>query len=90
MRVSRNRRLDPAKIPMSNPLPNFASGNQVCEAQFGSRSSRITMEEIARRLNIGRLAVYAMLQKGILPGIRLGRRWIITRHALRRLAEVTQ
>jgi excisionase family DNA binding protein len=66
---------------MSNPLPNFESGNQVCEAQFGSRSSRITVEEIARRLNIGRLAVYAMLQKGILPGIRLGRRWIITRHA---------
>ncbi len=30
---------------------------------------------------IGRLAVYAMLEQGILPGIRLGRRWIITRHA---------
>ena len=39
------------------------------------------MPEIARRLDIGRLAVYAMLDQGILPGIRLGRRWIITRHA---------
>jgi excisionase family DNA binding protein len=43
-------------------------------------SSRITVPEIARRLNIGRLAVYAMLDQGILPGIRLGRRWIVTRH----------
>jgi hypothetical protein len=25
--------------------------------------------------------VYGMLEQGILPGIRLGRRWIITRHA---------
>ena len=43
--------------------------------------SRISVPEIARRLDIGRLAVYAMLEQGILPGIRLGRRWIITRHA---------
>lgn len=42
---------------------------------------RITIPEIARRLAIGRLAVYAMLEKGIIPGIRLGRRWIVTRHA---------
>jgi excisionase family DNA binding protein len=43
--------------------------------------TRITVPEIARRLDIGRLAVYAMLEGGILPGIRLGRRWIVTRHA---------
>jgi hypothetical protein len=30
---------------------------------------------------IGRLAVYALLEQGIIPGIRLGRRWIVTRHA---------
>jgi excisionase family DNA binding protein len=44
-------------------------------------SSRISVPEIARRLDIGRLAVYAMLEQGIIPGIRLGHRWIITRHA---------
>src|SRR5205823_11170218 len=44
-------------------------------------SKRMSVEEIARRLEIGRLAVYAMLERGIMPGIRLGRRWIITRHA---------
>jgi excisionase family DNA binding protein len=46
-----------------------------------SPSSRISVLEIARRLNIGRMAVYSMLEQGILPGVRLGRRWIITRHA---------
>ena|SRR5579863_7316740 len=45
-------------------------------------AGRISVEEIARRLNVGRQAVYAMLEAGILPGIRLGRRWIITRQAL--------
>jgi excisionase family DNA binding protein len=46
-----------------------------------SPSSRISVLEIARRLSIGRLAVYSMLEKGIIPGLRLGRRWIITRQA---------
>ena len=43
--------------------------------------ARMTVEEIARRLDIGRVAVYAMLEQGIIPAIRLGRRWIVTRHA---------
>jgi len=42
---------------------------------------RITVPEIARRLKIGRLAVYDLLEQGIIPGIRLGRRWIITQYA---------
>ena len=55
--------------------------------QLGARlpdtpaSTRMSIPEIARRLDIGRMAVYEMLEKGILPGIRLGRRWIVTRHA---------
>jgi excisionase family DNA binding protein len=44
-------------------------------------SNRMSIPEIANRLNIGRLAVYRMLEAGLLPGVRLGRRWIITRHA---------
>jgi excisionase family DNA binding protein len=46
-----------------------------------SPSSRISVPEIARRLSIGRMAVYKMLEQGIIPGVRLGRWWIITRHA---------
>jgi excisionase family DNA binding protein len=44
-------------------------------------SARITVQEIARRLTIGRIAVYKMLEQRILPGVRVGRRWIITRRA---------
>jgi excisionase family DNA binding protein len=43
--------------------------------------ARMTVEEIARRLDIGRLAVYTLLEQGIIPAIRLGRRWIVTRHS---------
>ena len=45
--------------------------------------SRISVEEIARELDIGRMAVYTMLEEGILPGVRVGRRWIVTRCAYR-------
>ena len=51
------------------------------DAVRGGSANRISVLEIARRLNIGRMAVYSMLEQGILPGVRLGRRWIITRHA---------
>jgi excisionase family DNA binding protein len=59
---------------------NCESG-QRSEVLSNSPSSRITVQEIARRLSIGRLTIYAMLEDGMMPGIRLGRRWIITRHA---------
>jgi excisionase family DNA binding protein len=52
-----------------------------CETEVDSPSSRISVVEIAQRLNIGRLAVYSMLEQGIIPGVRLGRRWIVTRQA---------
>jgi excisionase family DNA binding protein len=61
---------------MIDSSSNFASRQSV-----GATSARITVEEIARRLQIGRLAVYTMLEQRILPGIRVGRKWIITRHA---------
>jgi excisionase family DNA binding protein len=44
-------------------------------------SARVTIPEIAKRLAIGRLAVYSMLEQGIIPAIRLGKRWIVTRHS---------
>jgi excisionase family DNA binding protein len=56
-------------------------GPRCSGALQGPQGSRMSVKEIARRLQIGRLAVYSMLEQGIMPGIRLGRRWIITRHA---------
>jgi excisionase family DNA binding protein len=41
----------------------------------------MSIPEIANRLSVGRLAVYTMLEQGIIPAIRLGRRWIVTRNA---------
>jgi excisionase family DNA binding protein len=61
---------------MSDPLANSAS-----RPPGDANSARITVPEIARRLDVGRQAVYTMLEQRILPGIRLGKRWIITRHA---------
>jgi hypothetical protein len=43
--------------------------------------NRILVPEIAGHLSIVRMAVYEMLELRIIPGIRLGRSWIITRHA---------
>ena len=65
---------------MSETITNCGSRGpgDALPVQLGDRMS---VEEIARRLHVGRLAVYAMLEQGIMPGVRLGRRWIITRHA---------
>jgi excisionase family DNA binding protein len=41
----------------------------------------MSIPEIAVRLSVGRVAVYTMLERGVIPAIRLGRRWIVTRHA---------
>lgn len=61
--------------PRSAPDGNGGDGLTV------NPRARLTVDEIARRLDIGRLAVYTMLEQGIIPSVRLGRRWIVTRHA---------
>ena len=59
---------------MADLLPNSRSSES-------RGSARISVPEIAHRLAIGRLAVYDMLVRGTIPGIRQGRIWIVTRHA---------
>jgi excisionase family DNA binding protein len=49
-----------------------------------SKKAAILVPEIAQRLGIGRLKVYAMLEDNIIPGIRVGRKWIVTRYAYER------
>ena len=67
------------KLAMSDPLQDSNPARR--GELLPHERSRISVPDIARRLNIGRQAVYLMLELGILPGIRLGRRWIVTRHA---------
>jgi excisionase family DNA binding protein len=43
--------------------------------------ARMTPKDVAKRLSVGTRTVYTMLEQGILPGIRIGKRWLITRHA---------
>jgi excisionase family DNA binding protein len=71
--VSLNRR-HPRRLAVDEhrPCPNGMLPNM---------GARITVPEIAERLEIGRIAVYQMLEQGIILGVRLGRRWIITRYA---------
>lgn len=69
----KNHESNPKFVPLIESDSGRLTEERLC--------SRMSVPEIARRLDIGRLAVYAMLEQGILPGIRLGRRWIITRCA---------
>ena len=41
----------------------------------------MSIPEIANRLSVGRVAVYTMLERRVIPAIRLVRRWIVTRYA---------
>jgi excisionase family DNA binding protein len=53
---------------------------EMIEPQSTPRN-RLSVKEIAERLDIGKMAVYAMLESGALPGIRVGKRWLVTRYA---------
>jgi excisionase family DNA binding protein len=55
--------------------------------ETAATSSRITVPEIMRRMNIGRIAVYQLLDLGLLPAIRIRRRWIISRVAFEKWLE---
>lgn len=59
----------------------YQNQDQEQSEAFGVRTTAIQIPEIARRLGIGRLKVYAMLEAKVIPGIRFGRKWIITRYA---------
>jgi excisionase family DNA binding protein len=55
--------------------------NEDRKKSLGMGGAAIQVPEIARRLGVGRLKVYAMLEDRIIPGIRVGRKWIVTRYA---------
>lgn len=57
-----------------------------CNTSLHGGIDRLSVSVIALRLGIGRGAVYGMLDAGIIPGIRYGRRWIVTRHAFEQWA----
>jgi excisionase family DNA binding protein len=59
------------------------------ETSHGGHIERqtLTVEEAARVLGIGRSAAYLAAQRGDLPVIRIGRRYVVPRAALERLLD---
>jgi excisionase family DNA binding protein len=66
---------------MSSPVRNHDLDYPVEAEQTSATAGRLSVNEIARSLGIGRLSVYRLLEEGRLPGIRIGRRWLVTRDA---------
>lgn len=46
-----------------------------------------SIEETAELLGIGRRLAYELANRGELPALRLGKRWVVPRHRLERLLE---
>ncbi len=68
--------------PKAGDCGGSASGSKEVAVDWRAIvKARITPKEVAQRLNVGPKAVYALLEQGVLPGIRLGKRWLITWHA---------
>ena len=45
----------------------------------------VTVEDVAAKLGIGRNQAYDAVKSGLIPSLRLGRRWLISRRTLERL-----
>jgi excisionase family DNA binding protein len=63
------------------------SVRQLGAADGNIPSSRMTVPEIAGRLAVGEMAVYRMLEEKIIPAVRVGKRWVVTRKAFEKWEE---
>jgi excisionase family DNA binding protein len=66
---------------------NNRSLTQLSPTDGNLLSSRMTVQEIAGRLAVGEMAVYRMLEKKIIPAVRVGKRWLVTRKAFEKWEE---
>jgi excisionase family DNA binding protein len=48
----------------------------------------LTVEEAGEILGLSRWSAYEAANKGLIPTVRIGRRWIVPRHALEKLLDV--
>jgi hypothetical protein len=74
----------PVVAPLETPLDDGESSKtpqRPATQTEPNTCARLSIGVIARRLSIGKLAVYAMLEQRIIPGVRIGKRWIVTRYA---------
>jgi excisionase family DNA binding protein len=47
----------------------------------------MSVAEIAERLAVGEMAIYRMLDERIIPAVRVGKRWLVTRKAFEKWEE---
>ena len=45
----------------------------------------LNVEEVAQILGIGRASAYRAIKRGEIPSIRIGRRYLVPRHAIEQL-----
>ena len=53
----------------------------------GEEIDVLTAREAGARLRLGRAALYRALQRGDIPGIRVGGKWLVPRAAFERFLE---
>lgn len=52
---------------------------------FNTNDKYITPEEVADELGLSLTTVYNLLRKGQLPGVKVGRKWLILREKIERI-----
>ncbi len=74
--------MTPRQAGDSNRHPQGAS--KLAEPEVMSTTTKLayTPEEVAGLLGVHPNTVYAMLKSGELPGVRAGRRWLVSRKRL--------
>lgn len=58
-------------------------------ARKDTGSEAISVEQLADRLGIGRNQAYDAVRSGLIPALRIGRRWVIPRASFERLLATT-
>lgn len=66
----------------SNSQEEFAGSEAAMIETENHNPETITPENLAKKLNVGRQAVYEGLRNGTIPSIRLGKRFVIPKSAI--------
>jgi excisionase family DNA binding protein len=70
--------------PTGKRVKSRPGRRQVVEAKRAA-AEMVTVEDVAAKLGIGRNQAYDAVKSGLIPSLRLGRRWLISRRTLERL-----
>jgi excisionase family DNA binding protein len=67
-------------------LPSFRSGDgRILDSRWDGRSTFTVEEAGCQILGLSKCSAYAAANAGTLPAIRIGRRFVVPRHAIEKL-----